>query len=255
MGVRYMFKADNSLEGISRWLSSDDAKNLIVLETSAASDLISNVFGYHVVQIGDFYPTKIMALSRIQHKILAGLPGTICSPSDITCDVEALPFAEGSVDLMILPHLLEFWRDPSIILRETERVLIGEGYLIVFGFNPWSFFGLTSVFKRWQDIAPWNCNFISAPRLRDWLHVLGFETLIISRFGYGSLKGEGWSAFTGNGEKLMKYLFPRLGNIYFLLAKKKIEGLKAVRGKWSRTRKILDSGLVKPSISCTGAKK
>ncbi len=253
MGKRRMIKADNSLNGMSRWLSSDDAKNLIFLETEAASDLISDVFGYHVVQLGGHYPTKIMALSRVQHKILASLPGTNSSSSDLTCDVDALPFAEGSVDLIILPHLLEFERDPSVILRETERVLIGEGYLVIFGFNPWSCFGLTSAFKRWQDIAPWNCNFISAPRLKDWLHVLGFETLTVSRFGYGGLKSEGWTAITGNGEKLMKYLVPWLGNIYFLLAKKKIEGMKAVRGKWSRTRKILDSGLAKPSVSCTGS--
>tara|TARA_B100000579_G_C22812838_1_gene846172 strand:- start:663 stop:1415 length:753 start_codon:yes stop_codon:yes gene_type:complete len=247
-----MIKTDNSLNGISQWFLSDDAKNLIFLETNAATDLISDVFGYHVVQLGDYYPTKIMALSRIQHKILAGLSGTIRSPSDLSCDVEALPFAEGTVDLMVLPHLLEFGRDPSMILREAERVLIGEGHLVVFGFNPWSFFGLTSVFKRWQDIAPWNCKFISAPRLKDWLHVLGFETLIISRFGYGSLKGEGWNGVTGNGEKLMKYLFPRLGNTYCLVAKKKIEGLKAVRAKWTKTREILESGLAKPSVSCTG---
>ncbi len=252
MGKRRMIKADNSLNGISRWLSSDEAKNLIFLENRAAADFFLDVFGYYMVQLGDYYPTEIMASTRVQHKIVVGLSGTICSPSDLACDVEALPFAEGTVDLMVLPHVLEFGRDPSMILRETERVLIGEGYLVVFGFNPWSFFGLTTVFKRWQDIAPWNCNFISAPRLKDWLHVLGFETLIISRVGYGSLKGEGWSGLTGNGEKLMKYLFPRLGNSYFLVAKKKIEGLKAVRGKWSRAKKILESGLAKPSVSCTG---
>ena len=79
-----MIKADNSLNGIGRWLLSDDAKNLIFLEACAASDLISDVFGYHVVQLGGYYPTKIMALSRIQHKILASLPGSTCSSSDLS---------------------------------------------------------------------------------------------------------------------------------------------------------------------------
>ena len=230
-----MIKADNSLNGISRWLSSDEAKNLIFLENRAAADFFLDVFGYYMVQLGDYYPTEIMASTRIQHKIVVGLSGTICSPSDLACDVEVLPFAEGTVDLMVLPHVLEFGRDPSMILRETERVLIGEGYLVVFGFNPWSFFGLTTVFKRWQDIAPWNCNFISLP-VKRLVTCIRLRDLIISRVGYGGLKGEGWSGVTGNGEKLMKYLFPRLGNSYFLVAKKKIEGLKAVRGKWSRTR-------------------
>lgn len=247
-----MIKADNSLYSIAEWMSSEDAKHLICLETSTASEFISDVFGYYVVQLGDYYPTQVMASSRMPHKILAGLGKNLGPFSDLICDVEAIPFGESTVDLLILPHVLEFARDPSAILRETERVLIGEGYLVVFGFNPWSLFGFASVFKRWQDVAPWNCNFISAPRLKDWLHVLGFETLIVRRFGYGSLKGNGLGAVTGNTEKLMKYLLPRLGNMYFLVAKKKVEGLKAIRSKWSKGRRILDGGVVKPSAGRTG---
>ena len=100
-----MIKADNSLNGISRWLSSDEAKNLIFLESSAAADFF-DVFGSYMVQLGDYYPTEIMANPGAA-QILVGLSGTICSPSDLACDVEALPFAEGTVDLMVL-HILEF---------------------------------------------------------------------------------------------------------------------------------------------------
>ena len=48
-----MIKADNSLYDIAKWMSSEDAKHLICLETSTASEFISDVFGYYVVQLGD----------------------------------------------------------------------------------------------------------------------------------------------------------------------------------------------------------
>ena len=95
--------------------------------------------GYYMVQLERLLSNRNLASTRVQHKIVVGLSGTICSPSDLACDVEVLPFAEGTVDLMVLPHVLEFGRDPSMILRETERVLIGRVTWLFFGFNPWSF--------------------------------------------------------------------------------------------------------------------
>ena len=102
-----MIKADNSLNGISRWLSSDEAKNLIFWRAVQLL-IFLDVLVITWFQLGDYYPTEIMASTRVQYKILVGLSGTICSPSDLACDVEALPFAEGTVDLMVLPHVLEF---------------------------------------------------------------------------------------------------------------------------------------------------
>src|SRR5690606_4575216 len=53
----------------------------------------------------------------------------------------ALPLASQSVDLLVLPHTLEYADDPHAVLREAERVLIHEGRLIIAGFNPWSLWG------------------------------------------------------------------------------------------------------------------
>ena len=44
-----------------------------------------------------------------------------------------LPFANECLDLLILPHVLEFSSDPHQILREAERVLRPEGRLIISG--------------------------------------------------------------------------------------------------------------------------
>ena len=47
-----------------------------------------------------------------------------------------LPLASQSMDLVVMPHVLEFSKDPHQILREAERVLMPEGQIIIAGFNP-----------------------------------------------------------------------------------------------------------------------
>ncbi len=42
----------------------------------------------------------------------------------------ALPFAAASLDLVVLPHTLEFSADPHAVLREVERVLVPEGRVV-----------------------------------------------------------------------------------------------------------------------------
>ncbi len=239
---------ENRIHGVSEWFLNDDVEGLVDLEAGLANDLVSNLFGYNVLQLGSFYPNLVMNSCRIPNKILVSLGGDVQPFETVRGDVEAFPFGPATIDIIILPHILEFSPDPGKILREVDRVLIGEGYLVVFAFNPWSLFGLNTIFKRWQDLAPWNCSFISALRLEDWLRVLGFEMIEVRYGGYGSLVKKGLLTITGNKEKLMKYLFPGLGNIYFLVAKKRIEGLTAMRTNWSMRRKIVKSGIAKPTV-------
>jgi hypothetical protein len=49
---------------------------------------------------------------------------------------------------VILPHTLEFEADPYGVLREVDRVLAGEGKLLVLGFAPWSLWGLRAGVTR-----------------------------------------------------------------------------------------------------------
>ena len=240
---------DNKFKSIAGWLNSKDAERLVELEATLAKDLVSNLFGYNVVQLGAFYPGHVIKATRSSNKVLASLGSDAPELTSICCDVEAFPFGATTVDLVILPHILEFSRDPAKILREVDRVLIGEGYLVVFGFSHWSFFGLSTVLKRWQDVAPWNCSFISPLKLEDWLRILGLETMEVRHGGFGSLASKSIAAITGNKEKLMKYLFPRRGNVYLLVAKKRVEGVTAIRTSWSSRRKLLKGGLAKPTTS------
>ena len=79
---------------------------------------------------------------------------------DIIADPHGLPFAENAVDLIVLPHALEFTDDPHLMLREAYRVIRPEGQIVIAGFNPFSLYGAKRYFGRAQT-PPWNGSFIA----------------------------------------------------------------------------------------------
>jgi len=85
----------------------------------------------------------------------------------------ALPVASCSIDVLILPHVLEFEDDPQQVLREVDRVLKSEGKLFVISFNPLSLRGLLQYLPRRSSF--WHFNFLPHHRLLDWMTLLKFE--------------------------------------------------------------------------------
>ena len=169
--------------------------------------LLTDIFGFNAVQIG-----------LPEHDYLHGnrMPFRFrCAPRaavETIADFHHLPFASNSLDLVVLPHVLEFDADPHRILREVERVLVPEGQVVVTGFNPFSLWGLKRRIRQRSSDAPWNGRYISVLRLKDWFALLGFETRAgafgcyapplrqekwLRRFNFMELAGDRWWPFAG----------------------------------------------------------
>ena len=69
----------------------------------------------------------------------------IVVPRDVRMDAEMLAFETHSVDVLLMPHLLEI-STADLVLKEAFRILKPEGRLILTGFNPKSLWGLSSWF-------------------------------------------------------------------------------------------------------------
>ncbi|WP_394753226.1 class I SAM-dependent methyltransferase [Crenothrix sp.] len=98
-----------------------------------------------------------------------------------------LPLQCDSVDMIILPHLLEF--DPSRFqtMREIERILKPEGVLVVLNFNPWSLWIRYQYLWDKQLADSWRGHFISRGRILDWLKLLNFEVISLAEFNFDSV--------------------------------------------------------------------
>jgi len=96
----------------------------------------------------------------------------------------ALPIQSDSIDMVILPHLLEFDTDKHQVLREVERILKPEGKLIILGFNPLSVYINLQYIKRRKKGAPWLPSLVSRTKIEDWLRLLNFEVEITAGFNF-----------------------------------------------------------------------
>ena len=155
------------------------------------------------------------------------------------CDFEALPFDTASLDLLVLPHALELARDPHLALREVERVLVPEGRVVIVGFNPSSLWGLRqwlgrlrrrfSAHPRRELFLPAEGEFLGYRRLRDWLRLLSFE-VEAGRFGCyrPPLGAQAWLARFAWADRVGERWWPVFGAVYFVVAVKRVRGLRLV---------------------------
>jgi len=90
---------------------------------------------------------------------------------------EELPLGSNSSDLVVLQHTLDFSQDPRQVLREAIEVLRPNGWIIIFGFNPYSLWGATRLMKARSERPPWTGHFLRSKRVFDWLGLLGTEVV------------------------------------------------------------------------------
>jgi SAM-dependent methyltransferase len=108
-----------------------------------------------------------------------------------------LPLQSDSVDMIILPHILEFDAYRFQTMREVERVLKPEGTVVILNFNPWSIWVRYQYLwdKRLAD--SWRGHFIRRSRVIDWLKLLNFEVTAVSQFHLDSIATKN-AKFLGN---------------------------------------------------------
>lgn len=222
----------------TRWLNSTAGKYLQNKEQALHDQAIADIFGFNALQMG-FSQLDLLRSSRMPHRFLATDACTLATQHQICCCDDFLPFSEQSLDLLLLPHRLEFSPRPHQTLREAERVLIHEGHLIISGFNPLSPWGLVRHLSR-SNTYPWSGHFIGLTRLKDWLTLLGFE--IISIQTSCSIPPFEKKLWQKNFSFMDRLGTPIFGGIYFIVAKKRITGMMPLKPDWSRAS--LKVGLV-----------
>ena len=211
-----------------QWFATPLGQYLLAREQAYFDHAIADIFGYYAFQLG-MVEHDLLRASRIpcRCRLAAG------SAAQLRADFRELPIASNSVDLILLPHALEFSDNPHQILREVARVLRPEAQVVIACFNPWSLWGARRVFHA-SGQYPWHGRFINLARLKDWLALLGFEISAgqmscyvppctqmkwLTRCGFMEAAGDRW--------------WPMAGGVYFLQAIKRVPGMRLITPKWS----------------------
>jgi len=181
--------------------------------------------GYYQLQIG------------VEHNLLPDMTmpkfrKRMASSADVAGCTQSLPFKSKSLDTLMLSHVLEFSPDPHQVLREGERVLVGDGTMIICCFNPWSWWGLRRLFSCKKE-APWHGHFFGQSRIKDWLSLLNFDITSTERLMFRPpLNSQKWLSRTAKLESFGHRFWPIFSGVTILVATKRTVPLTPVAERW-----------------------
>jgi SAM-dependent methyltransferase len=232
------------------WFDSAAGRYLLAWEQQRFDVAVADLFCYHSLQLG-LPQLDGLRCNRMPHRWLALGQEGVAAPAGpcgvraaLLAEPTALPFAAQSLDLVLLPHTLERSLDPHAALREVERVLVPEGRLVVAGFNPASLWGLRQLRSCWWERMGWGgrfvpgvAEFIAYRRLRDWLRLLSFE-VESAQFGCyrPAVRGSQWLERFAWMDELGARAWPVLGAVYFVVAVKRVHGMRLLEPTWRAAR-------------------
>ncbi len=208
------------------WFDLDVGQYVLEREQVWFDAACADIFGFNAIQIGQCHVDFLRA-NRMPFRFT-----TSVGDGNLRSRPEELPIADQTIDLIALPHALEFSPNPHQLLREVERVLRPEGHLLLAGFNPLSLWGLKRRSSSGQGY-PWNGRFLHLTRIKDWLSLMGFELLAgrmvcyappvnnarwLRRFSFMESAGDRWWAMGGG--------------VYLLHAVKRVHGMRLIAPRW-----------------------
>ncbi|KAA8995912.1 class I SAM-dependent methyltransferase [Affinibrenneria salicis] len=186
------------------------------------------MFGFHLLKLGGLSTEIATNQCAISHQVNVSSQG---ENLHVIADPRQLPFTAKSVDACLLAQTLAYSADPHRILREVDRVLIDDGWLILSGFNPVSLLGAARLLPGLRRRQPYCSRMFSQTRIIDWLSLLNYEVLYCHRFQVfpWSRKKSGWNTH-----------LPLFGCLGLIIARKRTIPL---------TLNPLKRRLVKPALS------
>lgn len=225
------------------WYQEGLGKRFVDAENKELAEILHRLYGYHLVFLGDPGLGSLVESSLISHRILVNPQAQEKNLSNLKGDIQALPLRTDSVDVVVLSHTLEQAADPHEVLRETHRVLIPEGHIVITGFNPLSMWGAWHAWKVLRGQIATQGKMLSPNRIKDWLKLLNFQ-IVGGRMYYfrpplrNQKIHENLQFMEQWGEKIL----PVFGGAYTLVAVKRVVPLTPLRVK-----KRLETSLWQPA--------
>jgi len=233
---------------LAEWLDTPIGQYVQGWEQKKTNGMVANVFGYHAIQVG-LPHWNLLEANRIPYQGRTHSCWDASAAADgvsVYADPESLPFDSQSIDLLILPHVLECSNSPHQVLREAERVLVPEGRVVISGFNPWSLWGVHERIPGLDPVVPIPAHMqVSLARLKDWFKLLSFEA---DRGHFGcyappclSQKWLGrWSFMEAAGDRW----WPVCGAVYVVSAIKRVAGMRLIEPVWKERKKRVRAAAV-----------
>ena len=211
---------------MQNWFESDLGRYVLAREQAWFDAASADIFGFNAMQIGLCHE-DFLRCNRMPFRFCSSpMSGTLHSRPEL------LPLDCQSLDLVAMPHALEFSPNPHQLLREVERVLRPEGRLLLAGFNPLSLWGLKRALGS-KAAYPWHGRFLRLARIKDWLSLLGFELVAGRMACYAPpVNRAAWLERSSFMEAAGDRWWALGGGVYMLHAVKRVQGMRVISPRW-----------------------
>lgn len=162
------------------WFRSPLGRAVLAAEKIVLNRILAQRSGFHELVIGNWGGAHRdwLCSSRVSHRMFI----TRGAGGQVRARPEALPVESGSVDVIVLPHVLEYAENPHAVVREAHRVLVPEGHLLLLGFSRFSLWGLRDLFR--PVAYPWGARLLAETRIGDWIRLLDMDVIAVERYFY-----------------------------------------------------------------------
>ena len=229
-------RESTSPSGVTNWYYSALGHAIVESEIEAIARILPRRFCRICVQVEG--PSNLQYFSHTESLVQCRAATQSASQieTSVIAEGEFLPFGSSSIDLLILPHVLEFSEYPHDVLREAAECTALNGVLLITGFNPQGLLNLTKRFHRFNGWSSNNVDFHPIHRVREWLALLEFE-IFAGEFAFfrppvnQAHHLERLAKFETAGARW----WPALGSVYVLACRKRELGIR-IKPDFSRYR-------------------
>ncbi|MGB5835381.1 MAG: methyltransferase domain-containing protein [Thiohalocapsa sp.] len=245
---------------LSKWYKTPLGRQIAHAENACLERLLCDAFGHYLVQFGAPSQFEQAAEScRIHHRVVLGETLTDVHSSHpfdgegIRSLPYRLPLACASVDAVVLPHTLDFCVEAHEVLREVERVLIPEGRVILFCFNPLSTWGLMRWMPRRRRRVPWCGGQLTPFRVGDWLRLLGLQLESRDMLAFRPPMRRAYLPQLDWLDTMGSRYWPVFGGVFAVRAVKRVKALTPLRPSWTQRARLLPGRAVEPTARENGS--
>lgn len=227
---RIKVKTDERLPKMDQWVFQPHGRYLLSAERDALATVLPKLFGYYLLQLGgpvDFDLTDSSAIDTKIRLTIDESPGF--DGASVRGQPNALPFQPDSIDVVLMPHVLDYLTQPEHILKSVYDVLLPEGTVIILGINPMSLWGLAKM-----------CVSNSLVYRRAQLHTKSRVIRLLKAQGFQIIKRKTtcfrWPSSTEKAlkrnvimEPFGQLITPTFGGVYMIVARKRVEKMITIQ--------------------------
>ncbi|WP_133127336.1 methyltransferase [Legionella nagasakiensis] len=131
------------------WFQTPQGIRVSLAFASELKNFCEQLTGETLLQLGSGGENLWLPSLRFQHKWIV-TPYIDAQKASLNAPLNGLPIDRNSVDCIIAPLIMEAFQRDKNPLDEIDRILKSMGYIIFFGINPWSFWGVS---LKWGHLA------------------------------------------------------------------------------------------------------